>query len=84
LIEDTQALEEVVVVGYGTQRKGEVASAITTVKSEKFVKVPAPDAAQMIRGQVPGLAIVSPGGDPTSTSQLLLRGVTTLKASASP
>ncbi|MDD4116105.1 MAG: TonB-dependent receptor [Massilibacteroides sp.] len=84
LIEDTQALEEIVVVGYGTQKKGEVASAITTVKSEKFVKVPAPDAAQMIRGQVPGLAIVSPGGDPTSTSQLLLRGVTTLKASASP
>lgn len=84
LREDTQALEEVVVVGYGTQRKGEIASAITTVKSENFVKVPAPDAAQMIRGQVPGLAIVSPGGDPTSTSQLLLRGVTTLKASASP
>ena len=84
LREDMQALEEVVVVGYGTQKKGEVASAITTVKSENFVKVPAPDAAQMIRGQVPGLAIVSPGGDPTSTSQLLLRGVTTLKASASP
>lgn len=84
LMEDMQALEEVVVVGYGTQKKGEVASAITTVKSENFVKVPTPDAAQMIRGQVPGLAIVSPGGDPTSTSQLLLRGVTTLKANASP
>lgn len=84
LREDTQALEEVVVIGYGTQKKGEVASAITTVKSENFVKVPAPDAAQMIRGQVPGLAIVSPGGDPTATSQLLLRGVTTLKANASP
>ncbi|MDR0393856.1 MAG: SusC/RagA family TonB-linked outer membrane protein [Tannerella sp.] len=84
LTEDTQALGEVVVVGYGTMRKGEVASAITTVKSEKFVKVPAPDAAQMIRGQVPGLAIVSTGGDPTSTSQILLRGVTTLLSSASP
>jgi hypothetical protein len=84
LVEDLKMLEEVVVVGYGTQRKGEIASAITTVKSENFVKVPAPDAAQMIRGQVPGLAIVSTGGDPTSTSQILLRGVTTLKASATP
>lgn len=84
LTEDLRMLEEVVVVGYGTQKKGEIASAITTVKSENFVKVPAPDAAQMIRGQVPGLAIVSLGGDPTSTSQILLRGVTTLKASATP
>ena len=84
LEEDLKMLDEIVVVGYGTQKKGEVASAITTVKSENFVKVPAPDAAQMIRGQVPGLAIVSPGGDPTATSQILLRGVTTLKATASP
>ena len=84
LDEDLKMLEEVVVIGYGTQKKGEIASAITTVKSENFVKVPAPDAAQMIRGQVPGLAIVSPGGDPTATSQILLRGITTLKASASP
>lgn len=84
LLEDTQALEEIVVIGYGTQRKGEVASAITTVRSDDFVKVPAPDAAQLIRGQVPGLAIVSPGGDPTSTSQILLRGTTTLTSSMSP
>lgn len=84
LEEDLKMLDEVVVVGYGTQKKGEVASAITTVKSENFVKVPAPDAAQMIRGQVPGLAIVSESSDPTATSQILLRGVTTLKANASP
>lgn len=84
LVEDTQTLEEVVVVGYGTQRKKEVASAITSVRADDFVKVPAPDAAQMIRGQVAGLAIVSPDGNPTSTSQILLRGITTLRASASP
>lgn len=84
LRENAQILEEVVVVGYGTQRKKEVASAITSVRSDDFVKVPAPDAAQMIRGQVAGLAIVSPDGNPTSTSQILLRGITTLKASASP
>jgi len=84
LQEDTQALEELVVVGYGTQRKGEVASAITSVRSEDFVKVPAPDAAQLIRGQVPGLAIVSPSADPTSTSQIILRGTTTLTSSMSP
>lgn len=84
LKEDLQTLEEIVVVGYGTQRKKEVASAITSVRSDDFVKVPAPDAAQLIRGQVAGLAVISPDGNPTSTSQILLRGITTLRASSSP
>jgi TonB-linked SusC/RagA family outer membrane protein len=84
LAEDLKMLDEIVVVGYGTQRKGEVASAITSVKSESFVKVPSPDAAQLIRGQIAGLAIISPDANPTSTSQIILRGITTLKSSASP
>jgi TonB-linked SusC/RagA family outer membrane protein len=77
-------LEEVVVIGYGTQRKGEVASAITSVKAENFIKVPSPDASKMIRGQVAGLAVIAPDANPLSTSQIMLRGITTLKASASP
>ncbi|MDR1601196.1 MAG: TonB-dependent receptor [Tannerella sp.] len=84
LLEDAKALEEVVVIGYGTQRKGEVASAITSVKAENFIKVPSPDASKMIRGQVAGLAVVSHDANPLSTSQIMLRGITTLKASASP
>ncbi|GHT33850.1 SusC/RagA family TonB-linked outer membrane protein [Bacteroidia bacterium] len=84
LLESTLGLNEVVVVGYGTQKKGEVASSIISVKAEDFIKVPSPDAAQMIRGQVAGLAIISPDANPTSTSQISLRGITTLKSSASP
>jgi TonB-linked SusC/RagA family outer membrane protein len=84
LREDTQALEEIVVVGYGTQRKGEVASAITTITSDKFIKFPSPDASKMIRGQVPGLTVNTPDANPTSTSQLMLRGITTLRSSTSP
>ena len=85
LIEDTQLLEEVVVVGYGTQRKGEVSSAISTIKSENFLQAtPSADVAQMIRGQVAGLSIVMPDANPTSTSQIMLRGVTTFRASRSP
>lgn len=84
LREDTQSLEEVVVVGYGTQKKGEVASAISSIKSEKFIKTPSADPAQMIKGQVPGLTITTPDANPTSTSEISLRGITTLKASTSP
>lgn len=84
LIEDMQSIDEVVVVGYGTQKKGEVASSISTIKSDNFVKTPTTDAAQLIKGQVPGLSIIMPDANPTSTSQISLRGITTLKASASP
>lgn len=84
LTEDMQSIDEVVVVGYGTQKKGEVASSISTIKSDNFVKTPTSDAAQLIKGQVPGLSIISPDANPTSTSQIALRGITTLKASASP
>jgi TonB-linked SusC/RagA family outer membrane protein len=84
LVEDTQTLEEVVVVGYGTQRKGEVASAITSIRSDNFIKIVSPDAAQLIRGKVAGLSIIMPDANPTSQSQISLRGITTLKANASP
>lgn len=84
LVEDTQALDEVVVVGYGTQKKGEVASAISSIKSENFIKTPSTDAAQLIKGQVPGLSITTPDANPTSTSEISLRGITTLKANSSP
>ena len=85
LIEDSQQIEEVVVVGYGTQKKGEVSSAISTVKAESFLQAtPSADVAQMIRGQVAGLAIIMPDGNPTSSSQIILRGITTFRASRSP
>lgn len=84
LQEDTQSLDEVVVVGYGTQKKGEVASAISSIKSEDFLKTPSTDAAQLIKGKVPGLSIITPDANPTSTSEISLRGMTTLMASTSP
>ncbi|MDY3070313.1 MAG: TonB-dependent receptor [Parabacteroides sp.] len=84
LKEDTQKLDEVVVVGYGTMKKGEIASSISSIKSEKFIKTPTTDAAQLIKGQVPGLSIITPDANPTSTSEISLRGISTLKSSSSP
>jgi len=84
MVVDKQSLGEVVVIGYGTQKKGEVASAISTVKSANFIRVPAADAAQLIRGQVAGLSIITPDANPVGKSQISLRGVSTLISSASP
>lgn len=77
-------LDEVVVVGYGTQRKGDVTSAISSVKSEQFVKGAVRDAAQLIQGKVAGLTVSTPSGNPTQNTQIQLRGITTLKAGTEP
>ena len=84
LEEDSQMLQETVVVGYGTMKKTEVASAISSVKSEDFIKTPSSNAAELIKGKVPGLVVNTPDGNPVSSTQISLRGATTLKASTSP
>lgn len=84
LTEDTQQLDEVVVVGYGTQKKGELTSSIASVKSENFIQGSVQDAAQLLQGKVAGLGIVLPSGDPTVSTQIMLRGVGSLKSDASP
>ncbi|WP_211092351.1 SusC/RagA family TonB-linked outer membrane protein [Chitinophaga eiseniae] len=78
-------LQEAVVIGYGTQRRGDVTSAVATVKSANFVKGPVQDAGQLIQGKVAGMTIGTPSGNPTAGSQILLRGNTTLYgANANP
>jgi TonB-linked SusC/RagA family outer membrane protein len=78
LVPSIKSLDEVVVIGYGTQKKADVTSSVATVKSNSFIKGSVVDAGQLIQGKVAGLAIISPNGDPTSTTQILLRGQTTL------
>ena len=77
LVSELKGLDEVVVIGYGTQKKLELTSAISSVKSDDFIKGSIKDAAQLIKGQVAGVSIINPSADPTATSQILLRGVTT-------
>lgn len=81
---DMLGMEEIVVVGYGVQKKGDVTSSISSVKADAFVKGAVKDAAQLIQGKVAGLTISNPSGDPTSNAQIMLRGITTLSASTSP
>ncbi|WP_280746022.1 MULTISPECIES: TonB-dependent receptor [unclassified Parabacteroides] len=84
LQDDTKALSEVVVVGYGTQRREEVTSAITKITSENFVKGPVVSPSQLIQGKVAGLAITSVNGDPFGNPTIVLRGIATLESSVEP
>ncbi len=77
-------LNEVVVVGYGTQRRKEVTSAVATVTAEKFNKGNISDVAQLLQGKVSGLSISRPGGNPNAGFTIRLRGLSTLGANTSP
>ena len=78
------SLSQVVVVGYGEQRAGQVTGAVASVKSEDFNQGPARDAAQLIAGKVTGLAVATPSGNPGAGSQIMLRGRTTVQGPTQP
>jgi TonB-linked SusC/RagA family outer membrane protein len=84
LLEDSKLVDEVVVIGYGTQRKGDVTSAISSVKSEDFTMGKIGDAAELVKGKVAGLSITKSSGDPNEKSSIMLRGVSTLQGNVSP
>ena len=84
LQEDNALLNEVVVIGYGTQRKGDITSAITSVKSEDFAQGNIRDAGDLIKGKVAGLTIANGSGDPNAASSIRLRGIISLEGGNSP
>jgi iron complex outermembrane receptor protein len=81
---ELSALNEVVVVGYGTQQRREVTSSITSVKSDEFNKGSVNNPVQLIQGKVSGLSISKPGGDPNGSFDIRLRGLSTIGANLGP
>ncbi|MEN8202175.1 MAG: SusC/RagA family TonB-linked outer membrane protein [Bacteroidota bacterium] len=81
---DVTSLDEIVVIGYGTQKKKELTSAVSNVKSDDFVKGAVNNPAQLIQGKVAGLSISKPGGNPNEGFTMRLRGLSTIGANSSP
>ena len=84
LQEDNALLNEVVVIGYGTQRKADVTSAVASVKAEDFNSGKIGDAAELVKGKIAGLTVINTSGDPRAGSSIRLRGVTTIVGSLTP
>ncbi|WPQ63112.1 SusC/RagA family TonB-linked outer membrane protein [Chitinophaga sancti] len=85
LTADVTALKDVVVVGYGTQKKQEVTSAITSIEPTDFRQSGARNALDLVQGKVAGLQITRTGGsNPNTSPAIQLRGVTSLTGSMSP
>lgn len=82
LVTDTKALGEVVVVGYGVQKKTSLTSAVAEVKSEQLTRRPVSNANQALQGIAPGVTILDRGGSPgpNSRATVRVRGITTLSS----
>ena len=82
---DTEVMEELVVTGYGTGKKiGSVVGAVTAVSGEKFEKKPVANVADALQGQVAGLQVFTPSGEPSESVNMRLRGVSSISGSSEP
>src|ERR1051326_6844343 len=77
----TSNLNEVIVVGYGTQRKRDVTGAVASVSAATLKEVPAPNLIAQLKGRTAGVDIVSNGSTPGSSGQIRIRGNRTLTTS---
>jgi len=85
LIPQNQAMEEVVVVGYGQQKKASVTASISTISSKEIVQSPVANISNALAGRLPGLISVQSSGKPgEDAANLYIRGVGTYTGSASP
>lgn len=78
LLEDTETLDEVVVIGYGSMQRKDVTSSITSVKAEDMNVGVITTPAQMLQGKVPGLTIANTS-DPNGSASISLRGASSLR-----
>ena len=84
LVSDAALIDEVVVVAYGTRKKGTIAGAVSTVKAEKLENVPAAGFDQSLQGQTPGLTVISNSGEPSKAAVFQLRGTNSINSGTSP
>ena len=83
--QNSQLLDEVVVVGYGSRKKSDVTGSVSSVKSEELTAFPVLDATQAIQGRAAGVVVQSNnGGEPGAPINIKIRGNTSISASSSP
>ena len=84
LEEDNQTLDEVVVVGYGTSRRGDLTGAISSVSEKVLKDIPITSAAAAITGKLAGVNVVATDGSPDATIQITVRGGGSITQDNSP
>ncbi len=82
--EDVHYLDEVVVMGYTTQKKNELSSSVVSLKSEELLDNSTPDLGNMIQGKAAGVVVMNASGMPGEAAQIRIRGTGSISASADP
>ena len=82
--EDNALLDEVVVIGYGEVKRGDVTTAVASVSAKELANRPIVSAVQAIQGKAAGVNVMSPNGSPGSTPQIRVRGTTSMNGSNDP
>ena len=81
---DSRTMDEVVVVGYGTQKKSDIISSVVTIKPEKMTKMATLDAGEMLRGKAAGVVVTTSDAGPGGASQIQIRGKNSINGGNSP
>lgn len=84
LVSKTAALNEVVVVGYGTQRRGSVTGALASISSDKLRDIPVATVGQMLQGRLAGVRVTQTSGRPGQGINVQVRGSVSLTAGSAP
>lgn len=84
LQDNDKVLSEVVVVGYGTQKKESLTGSLQTIKSDKLVDITTPNAANLLSGKAPGVFVAPGSGQPGSEAAIVIRGKSTVNGSTAP
>lgn len=79
-----QKIEEVVMIGYGTQKKSNVTGAISSIKASDIENIPAGKPEQVLQGRAAGVNVISNSGQPGSGATIRVRGITSFGASNDP
>ncbi|SFN49717.1 SusC/RagA family TonB-linked outer membrane protein [Salegentibacter flavus] len=84
LMEDSETLDQVVVVGYGTQSKRDITGSVSIIDDEAFDDRPNTQVGALIQGKAPGVQVVSGSGKPSSGLNIRIRGTNSINASSEP
>lgn len=84
LVSKTELLDQIVVVGYGTQRRKDVSTSIASIKGESIQDIAVTGIEQALAGKMAGVQITQPNGTPGAGFQIKVRGVSTITAGSSP
>ena len=82
---DSQLVDEVVVVGYGSAKKlGSIVGSVSTINNEKMANTPVANIGDALQGKIAGLQVMTPSGEPSASVVMRLRGVSSINSNTEP